>query len=137
MTISDHIYAIPINSIERLLTVPSEEIKGLLNYNAIVYENEDIPVTHLSTLFSVESRIMQNYSVVVIRRGNERLGLVVDSLLSTQEVVIKPLARVVKENKYFSGSALIGSGEMVLILDVDHLFLSRRQRNEWKAAGTV
>jgi len=135
--ISDHIYAIPINNIERLLTVPAEDIQGLLNYNAIVYEDGEIPVTHLSHLFAVKSQLMQNYPIVVVRRGKERLGLVVDTLLSTQEVVIKPLTKVVKENKYFSGSALIGSGEMVLILDMDHLFLSRRKKNEWKTANAV
>lgn len=135
--VSNQIYAIPINNIERLLTVSAEEIKGLLNFNAIVYQERDIPVTHLSRLFATESQIMESYPVVVIKQGENRFGLVVDGLLSTQEVVIKPLTKVVKDNKYFSGTALIGSGEMVLILDVDQLFLSRRQQHEWRGANAI
>lgn len=137
VTVSQQIYAIPINTIERLLTVPAEEIKGLMNYNAIVYEEGDIPLTHLASLFGMETRKMTSYPIVVIRQGNERIGLVVDFLLSTQEVVIKPLVKVIKENRFFSGSALIGSGEMVLIIDVDHIFISRRQQNEWRTSNAV
>ncbi len=137
VTVSDQIYAIPINNIERLLIVSANEIKGVLNSNAIVYQDEDIPVTHLAKLFFTESKIMDNYPVVVIKQDESRYGLVVDTLLSTQEVVIKPLTKIVKENKYFSGTALVGSGEMVLILDIDQLFLSRRYKNEWRGANAV
>ena len=73
----------------------------------------------------------------MIKKDELRLGLAVDTLLSTQEVVIKPLANIIKENKFFSGTALIGSGDMVLILDIDQLFLSRRHQNEWRAADAV
>lgn len=132
VTVHSYIYAIPINHIERLLSVPATDIKGLLNFNAIVYEDSEIPLTSLAKLFSEEPEKMANYPVIVIKHGNDRFGIVVDSLLSTQEVVIKPLTKIVKENKYFSGTALIGTGEMVLILDVDQLFLSRGQQDEWR-----
>jgi two-component system chemotaxis sensor kinase CheA len=137
VTVSNQIYAIPINKIDRLLSVPAEDIKGLLNFNAIVYQDEEIPVTHLAKLFSHKAKKMENYPIVVIKQDENRYGIVVDGLLSTQEVVIKPLTKIVKENKHFSGTALIGSGEMVLILDIDQLFLSRRQKNEWRRTGAI
>ncbi|MES2218004.1 MAG: chemotaxis protein CheA [Pseudomonadota bacterium] len=135
--VKDQIYAVPIKSIERLLTVTADEIKGMLNLNAIVYQGEDIPVTHLAKLFFTEYKVMNSYPVIVIKKDEKRYGIVVDALLSTQEVVIKPLTKVVKDNKFFSGTALIGSGEMVLILDIDQIFLSRRQQNEWRAADAI
>jgi two-component system chemotaxis sensor kinase CheA len=137
VTVNEQIYAIPINNIERLLTVPASEIKGVINYNAIVYQDVDIPVTHLAKLFSAEAKIRDRYPIVVIQQEGARYGIVVDALLSTQEVVIKPLTKIVKENKYFSGTALIGSGEMVLILDTDQLFLSRREKNEWSERNAI
>ena len=45
---------------------------------------------------------------------------------STQEVVIKPLSRFVRDSRYFSGSTIVGSGEVVLILDTGNLILSKR-----------
>jgi len=137
VNVGEQIYAIPINQIDRLLTVTDEEIKGMIDYNAIPYGDSSIPLTHLAELFLLPTERLSSYPIVVVRRGEERLGLLVDRLLSTQEVVIKPLTRIVRESKYFSGSALIGSGDMVLILDVDHLFLTGRFKNEWGYTNAV
>lgn len=128
------LYAIPMASIDRLVTVDERDLKGMFDYEAIVLDGEEVPVTRLDILFGspplprgerARERVKQ--PVVVVRRGEERLGLAVDSLVSTQEVVIKPLSRIVRENRWFAGSALIGSGEVVLILDVAHLVLSKRR----------
>jgi two-component system chemotaxis sensor kinase CheA len=127
------LYAVPVAAIDRLVTVEEESVKGMFDTEAIVLDGEDIPITRLDLLFgqvaSSEQRVTKQ-PIVVVRRGEERLGLVVDSLISTQEVVIKPLSRAVRENKYFAGSALIGSGTVVLVLDVSHLVLSRRRQME-------
>ena len=120
-------YAIPLASIERLFTVDKSDIKGMLNYEAIVLNEEDIPVTRLDTLFNVPSLGLPRQPIVIVRKQKEKLGLAVDAFLTTQEIVIKPLNKLVRENKYFSGSTIIGSGEVVLILDVANLMLTKRQ----------
>jgi len=121
------IYAIPLVNIARLVTVNREDIKGMLNYEAIVLNEEDIPITRLDQLFGEPQSEHERQSIVIIRKGEEELGLAVDSFMSTQEIVIKPLNKVVKENKYFAGSTIIGSGEVVLILDVTNLMLTKRE----------
>lgn len=118
-------YAIPLVNIERLITVPKDDIKGMLNYEAIVLDEEDIPLTRLEVLFRGEAREQESQPIVIIRKGEEKLGLTVDSFMSTQEIVIKPLNKLVKENRYFAGSTIIGSGEVVLILDVANLMLTK------------
>jgi len=119
-------YAIPLASVERLVTVNKKDIKGMLNYEAIVLNDEDIPVTRLDVLFDTPSLGLQRQPVVIVRKGQEKLGLAVDAFLTTQEIVIKPLNKLVRENRYFSGSTIIGSGEVVLILDVANLMLTKR-----------
>ena len=119
-------YAIPLASIERLVTVDREHIKGMLNYEAIVLNKEDIPITRLDTLFNVPSLGHQRQPIAIVRKGAEQLGLAVDAFTTTQEIVIKPLNKLVRENRYFSGSTIIGSGEVVLILDVANLMLTKR-----------
>jgi len=120
-------YAIPLASIERLFTVDKSDIKGMLNYEAIVLNEEDIPVTRLDTLFNVPSLGLPRQPIVIVRKQEEKLGLAVNAFLTTQEIVIKPLNKLVRENKYFSGSTIIGSGEAVLILDVSNLMLTKRE----------
>ncbi len=108
------IYAIPIEFIERLLIVTPDDIKGMLSSEAIINEGKDIPIIRLSTLFNQESAPQTKQPIVIIQKGDMRVGMVVDNLISTQEVVIKPLNRSIKDNKFVSGVALIGSGHMVL-----------------------
>jgi two-component system chemotaxis sensor kinase CheA len=120
----DHTYAIPLNSIERLITVPADQIKGLLNDKAIVYNEASIPLLNLATLFALPSyRPSVRMSILVLRKEGALLGLIVDALLSTEEIITQPLNSVIKASKFFSGTALLGSGEMILILDVEQFFI--------------
>ena len=128
--VADKLYAIPIVSIERLITVKREDIKGMLQFEAIILGEEDIPLTRLDALFGEPSLELENQPIAIIRRGEEKLGLAVDAFLSTQEIVIKPLNKLISENKYFAGTTIIGSGEVVLILDVANLMLSKRIATE-------
>lgn len=120
------LYAISLTNVERLIHVKKEDIKGMMNYEAIVFEGEDIPITRLNELFSLP-RLDQNLqSIVIVRKEEDRLGLAVDELGQTQEIVLKPL-RIAKEGKYFTGCTILGSGEVALILDVANLILSKRK----------
>ncbi len=118
-------YAIPAAAIERLVTIGRHEIKGMLEYEAIVLDGEEVPLTRLGEILNVPDLLEESQPIVVIKRGEEKFGLIVDALLSTQEIVIKPLNRLVRQNNYFAGSSIIGSGEVVLILDVANLAITK------------
>lgn len=99
--VNQDLYAIPVDAVERLLIISSHEIKQLMNDEAIIFEDKNISLIRLSDLFSAEPSTLSKQAVVIIRKGNECLGIIVDYLLSTQEVVIKPLSRAVRESRYF------------------------------------
>ena len=124
--VGGRVYAIPLANIERLVTVNQGKIKGMLGYEAIVLNDEDIPLTRLNTLFGTPPLSLERQPIVIVSKGKEKLGLAVDALLGTEEIVIKSLNRLVRGNKYFAGSTIVGSGEVVLILDVANLTLSKR-----------
>lgn len=128
------LYAIPLVNIERLVTVNKKDIKGMLNYEAIVLNEQDILITRLDTLFDAPSLGLEKQPIAIIRKGEEKLGLAVDAFSTTQEIVIKPLNKLVIENKYFAGSTIVGSGEVVLILDVAALILTKRRRGTMNRA---
>ena len=119
-------YAIPLANIESLVSVSKENIKGMLNYEAIVLNEENIPITRLNVLFGTPSLAFDRQPIVIVRKEEEKLGLAVDALMTTQQIVLKPLNRLIRENKYFAGSTITGSGEAVLILDIANLILSKR-----------
>jgi two-component system chemotaxis sensor kinase CheA len=119
-------YAIPVASIERLITVDKKNVMGMIDNEAVILNGESIPVTRLDLLFNVQSSVLDKQPIVIVRRAQDRLGLAVDSLMETQEIVIKPLHALARRNKYLSGSTIIGSGEVVSILDVGNLLLTKR-----------
>ncbi len=123
--VGDRIYAIPLAGTEKLVNVSSRYIKGAVNHESIVLNKEYIPIARLDVMFGMASLELDTQPVVIVRAGEERLGLAVHSFLNTQEVVLKPLNKLVGENNYFAGSTITGSGEAVLILDVANLILSK------------
>jgi two-component system, chemotaxis family, sensor kinase CheA len=125
--VGPHLYAIPISSIDRVVKVEQDDIKGMLNYEAIVLEESDIPITRLDVLFGMAWSDVKNKVLVIVTKDKEKTGLLVDELVMTQEIVIKPLNPAVKESKYCSGTAIIGSGDAVLVLDTANLILSQRE----------
>lgn len=126
----DRIYAIPVMNIDRLVVSNKDDFKHCMNYEAIILDNEEVPVISLRTLFGGEKVRFEKQAIVVVRKENERVGIAIDELLTTEEIVVKPLTQTIKENKYFSGSAIIGSGEMILIIDVANLYFHHTDQTE-------
>jgi len=87
-----------------------------------------LPVVRLSEAFGLPHGDAPREDVVVVKSGAQTAGLVVDELLGELQTVIKPLGKLFASVRGVSGSALLGSGEVALILDVNALVhdLSRR-----------
>ena len=62
-----------------------------------------------------------NLVVVIVKKGDNRAGLVVDELIGQQEIVIKSIGKFIKKSKIISGATILGDGEVALILDANAL----------------
>jgi two-component system chemotaxis sensor kinase CheA len=82
---------------------------------------EVLPVVNLRLLYALDSPAPERSSVVVIRSGGRRYGVVVDQLLGQHQTVIKPLGRMFRSLRGMSGSSILGNGEVALIFDVHSL----------------
>jgi two-component system chemotaxis sensor kinase CheA len=80
-----------------------------------------LPVVRLRTLYSVESSNPERVSIVVVNSTRGQYGIEVEVLLGQNQTVIKPLGRLFKTLRGISGSSILGSGEVALILDVNSL----------------
>jgi two-component system chemotaxis sensor kinase CheA len=79
---------------------------------------QTLPLIHLRQLFKLQGQASPRASVVVVRVGERRAGVVVDALLGEHQTVIKPLSRMFRRVRGVGGSTILGSGEVALILDV-------------------
>ena len=66
--------------------------------------------------------------VVILTVGNQRIGCVVDQLIGQEEVVIKPLGKMLQGTPGMSGATITGDGRIALILDVPGLLKDNGQR---------
>jgi two-component system chemotaxis sensor kinase CheA len=80
-----------------------------------------LPVVDLRALYALDSPQPERCSVVVIRSGASRYGVVVDVLLGQHQTVIKPLGRMFRSLRGMSGSSILGTGDVALIFDVNSL----------------
>ncbi len=82
---------------------------------------EVLPYLRLHEHFEVEGEPARRENVVVVRYGEQKVGLVVDRLLGEFQTVIKPLGKVFNRVSGIGGFTILGSGDVALILDVPGL----------------
>jgi two-component system chemotaxis sensor kinase CheA len=82
---------------------------------------EVLPFIRLRRLFSVPGTPARGENIVVLKHAEQKAGLVVDTLLGEFQTVIKPLGPIFGQVKCISGSTILGSGDVALILDVPAL----------------
>ncbi|MNJ68050.1 Chemotaxis protein CheA [compost metagenome] len=69
-------------------------------------------------------------NIVVVSQGRQHAGLIVDQLHGELQTVIKPLGQLFQHLSGISGSTILGSGQVALILDIPSLFRQSQQRAE-------
>jgi len=77
-----------------------------------------LPILNIAEYFQIEQRDVTRTNIIVIQYANQKMGVIVDELLGELQTVIKPMGILFKELKYFSGSSILGSGEVALIMDI-------------------
>ena len=115
-------YAIPLGSIDGIEDIPKEDICFVQSKEVIHLRGNVIPILRLHELLGAnEQEDPDSFVIVVIKKGEQKVGLIVDSLLGQQETVIKSLGHHITYEKLFSGATILGDGEVALILDTNTL----------------
>jgi two-component system, chemotaxis family, sensor kinase CheA len=113
-------YVIPLSSVKECLELPREkhlsEEGGVINLRG-----EALPYVRLRDLFGIAGPAPIREKIIVVEYQGGRAGLAADELLGEQQAVIKPLGRLFQGIRGVSGSTILGSGRVALILDVPAL----------------
>lgn len=112
-------YAIPLNSVVESIRIEKSEIETISGGEAIFLRGKPLPIVYLSSVFNIEEseKLSDKLSIVVLGFGEKRAGLVIDEMLGKLEIVIKPLGNYLGKVKGISGSAILGDGSIIMILD--------------------
>ena len=118
-TVGDEVFALPIDNAAEVISVGSGEFYTIEGRPAIKLRDRVLPVVQLADIIGISARAAQGRrtGVMVVDDGDQRIGLLISSMLGKEEIVIKPLAEEFKRVEGISGAAILGSGKVALILD--------------------
>ncbi len=113
-------YAIPLASVLETVRISREEIYTVENRSVMRLRDDVLSLVHIGDIFEVE-RILdgsEHAYVVVLGLGASKLGLIVDSLVGQEEIVIKSLGDYLTGIEGIAGATIRGDGGVTLIVDV-------------------
>ena len=118
-------YAIPLGSIDSTINIVPADIRTIQQQEVILLRGQIIPLVRLGRRLGIEQSNdfgeEQELYVVIVQSGDNKIGLLVDSLVGQQEIVIKSLGTILTGIKQIAGATILGDGQVVLILDVNAL----------------
>lgn len=114
--VGDKTYAIPLNSVLESFLFDSADVETIEGKEFYHLRGATLPIIRLNHLFGDLGEQSSRY-VLVVGLAEKRIGIVVDSLLGQQDIVIKSLGKVFKDVRGISGATVI-KNETVLVLDI-------------------
>ena len=116
-------YAIPLDSIQSIENVPVSDIKFVSNKEVINLRGSVTRLIRMNEVLENQSTNDPNEDMIVVitKRGDQQVGLVIDKLEGQLEIVIKPLGKYMTKCRFISGATILGDGEIALILDTNQI----------------
>lgn len=156
VVVEDIPYALPVEFVDTAKQVSQSEIFAIEGKATILSNGQPLSVAHLTDLLELNHRqgwqrnrylrqengseIMtknpqeflnstsSKMPCIVLKVGEERLGLLVDALIDEQDVVMKPQSQLLKRVRNVSGATILGTGEVCMVLNPHDLIKSVRQQ---------
>jgi two-component system chemotaxis sensor kinase CheA len=133
-------YALPVEYVLRSYPVRKKELFTIEGREAILFEDRALSAARLSDLLQIRRTdfVIENERTepdvthggdkivpcIIVAVGEEKLGLLVDELLDEQEIVLKPQSTLLKHVRDISGSTILETGEVCMVLNPHDLIKS-------------
>jgi two-component system chemotaxis sensor kinase CheA len=124
-------FALPLSAVEEVFAIEDVRVETVDGGPVMVMRGGSVvPIRRLSSiLFDVTPQDKHEFaprsSIVLLRAGEDTKALHVDAFGGRTEIVVKPLSRLLRDNKGFSGATILGDGRVMLIIDPRTVFSAR------------
>jgi two-component system chemotaxis sensor kinase CheA len=131
---SEQTFAIPTSQVSEIVRARRNDVKSLGQTDAILVRDRVIPVMHLHKMLGFNGADEEDLELLITYLGDEssKLGLVVDSVLRQQDILVKSLNETLSGIRGVSGATILGDGQVVFVLDMGQ-FVSKAQKKALKA----
>jgi len=123
-------FVVPLDMVLECIELSEADRKAADTRNYVNLRGEVLPFVRLRDQFEVKAAAGKRENIVVVQCGGQKAGFVVDELMGEFQTVIKPLGNVFRNLRGISGSTILGTGEVALILDVPTLVQLAVARDE-------
>lgn len=121
--VQEEIYAIPLGTIDETTSLEIEQIKDIQGQQVMMLREKVLPLAFLKEILDVPGdKVKNEMYVVVVRRGEQQVGLIADELVGQQDIVINSLGKLLTGIRGLAGASILGDGRISLILDIGTLF---------------
>jgi two-component system chemotaxis sensor kinase CheA len=131
-------YTLPLASVQEIVELPADKAQPKRTGDFLDIRGRFVPFLRLRSLFDCTGEPGPEQNVVIVMSGENRVGLVVDRIVGTNQTVIKQMSKLHAGVRAVSGATILGDGSVALILDVTHLVgMGRTQAEPQLAAREV
>jgi two-component system, chemotaxis family, sensor kinase CheA len=120
------VFGVPMDNVIETVRVPAARIRAIKDNPVTVLRGRILPLKPLNGLLGLSAPPIANddgdLGVLVVRYGEESVGLLVDRFHETADIILKPMAGVLGGLSAYAGSALMGDGSVLMILNIKELF---------------
>ncbi len=127
-----NMYAIPVNDVKESLSVERSQIKTVDGNRTIMLREEVLPLVSLKEVYDglKEEETKERYSVIVVAYREKKIGIIVDRIIGTDEIVLKSLEKNYHNIEGLSGASILGDGRIALGLDVVGIINMMKKKEE-------
>lgn len=131
--VGEHVFIIPVLSVERVTRVAPQDIRTVENRATIALDGQAVALAGLGEVLELPLRkrpqeadgaAPEKVAVVVLGAGQRRVAFRVDEILGEQEVLVKPLGRQLAHVRNVAGASVLGTGRVVVVLNTSDLLKS-------------
>lgn len=119
------IFGIPMDLVVETVRLPRQSVVRIKHKKTTVLRGRIIPLVDLNALLNIDAEPIPNeedeFAVLVVRVGREQVGLILDEFREVVDVILKPLPGDLGKINVYAGSALLGDGSVLMVLNPKEL----------------
>jgi len=121
--VGEETFIVPLANVQEIVSVRADAVKTIKGQEAIPLRGKVVPLIRLDRTMGLDLKeeSKSEFDALIVEVGGKTAGLVVDSLIGQQEIVIKSLGGYLKGVKGYAGATILGDGKVAFILDVASL----------------
>lgn len=125
--VGSDIFALPIDCIIETIRLNLEDVKTVETKEAITVRGSILPLIRLNDIFGLPRKGISErkfFPVIVVQSVEKKIAIMVDELIGRQEIISKGIGDPLKNIRDIAGATILGSGRVVLILDIPSIIES-------------